>query len=165
MGPVSIWCATGQLHKNQYSQEGINVHKQINESIPSRGSDTFSPEEEKLQSNTSPPDSCPLTTAWDWKMQIDLNQRLTFPPEVAVTNLRSDLVLWSKSCPWVFVVELTVPRGESVNEAFEKKKLRYTKSGNCSRESGLGYKDAARGGRLQRLCDQFHHEDSEGDGN
>ncbi len=58
-------------------------------------------------------------------MRVDLNHRLTFPVELAVTNLRPDLVLWSKSIRTAITVELTVPWEEAINEAFERKKLRY----------------------------------------
>lgn len=46
------------------------------------------------------------------------------PPEIAeitVNNLRPDLVLWSKSCQWVFIVEITVLWEESIDEVFKKK--------------------------------------------
>ena len=56
---------------------------------------TFVREGEKRQTKPSPPDSGPLSTAQDWEMWVDLSQRLTFPPEIAATNLRPDLVLWS----------------------------------------------------------------------
>lgn len=62
-------------------------------------------------------------------MQVDLKQRLTFPPEIAeitVNNLRPDLVLWSKSCQWVFIVEITVLWEESIDEVLKKIKLRYS---------------------------------------
>ncbi|KAG7503419.1 hypothetical protein JOB18_038234 [Solea senegalensis] len=58
-------------------------------------------------------------------MQVDLGQRQNFPPEIAATNLRPDLVLWSKASRRVFIVELTVPWEEAVDKAFERKKLRY----------------------------------------
>ncbi|TWW62702.1 hypothetical protein D4764_04G0013490 [Takifugu flavidus] len=58
-------------------------------------------------------------------MRVDLSQRLIFPSEVAVTNLRPDLVLWSKSCRRVFIVELTVPWEEAIGEAYERKRLHY----------------------------------------
>lgn len=37
-----------------------------------------------------------LEAARDWQMLVDVGQWLTVPPEIAITNLRSDLVLWSK---------------------------------------------------------------------
>lgn len=43
-----------------------------------------------------------------------------------MTNLRPDLVLWSNSCRRVFIVELTVPWEEAIDEAYERKKLRYS---------------------------------------
>lgn len=71
---------------------------------------TFIQEGEKRRTKPAPLDSGPLNAAWDWEMQVDLSQRLTFPPEIAATNLRPDLVLWSKSCRRVFIIKLmTVP--------------------------------------------------------
>lgn len=55
-------------------------------------------------------------------MRLDL--RLTFRPEIAVANL--DPVLLSNSCCRVFIVELTVPWEEAIDEAHERKKLRNT---------------------------------------
>ncbi|TWW81830.1 hypothetical protein D4764_01G0016450 [Takifugu flavidus] len=40
-------------------------------------------------------------------------------------NGARDLVLWSKSCRRVFIVELTVPWEEAIGEAYERKRLRY----------------------------------------
>ncbi len=82
---------------------------------------SFVREGEKRSINRSSPDLCPVNPARDWEMRVDLNQRLTFPPEIAATNLRPDLVLWSKSRRHVFIVELTVPWEEAIDEAFERK--------------------------------------------
>ena len=87
----------------------------------------FVREGEKRGTKSSPPDPGPLNAARDWEMRVDLTQRLTFPPEIAATNLRPDLVLWSKSCRRVFIVELTVPWEDAIDEAFERKRLRYAK--------------------------------------
>jgi len=65
-----------------------------------------------------------LEAARDWKMLVYLDQRLIFPPEIATTNLRPDIVLWPGSAHIVHLIELTVPR-EEVDEAYERKKLRY----------------------------------------
>ncbi len=86
---------------------------------------SFVREGEKCSTNRSSPDLCPLNAAQDWEMRVDLSQRLTFPPEITATNMRPDLVLWSKSCRQVFIVELTVPWEEAIDEAFERKWLRY----------------------------------------
>ena len=50
---------------------------------------------------------------------------LTFPFEMANTNLRPDLVLWSRSSHCVFLIELMVPWEDTIDEAFERKKLQY----------------------------------------
>lgn len=63
-----------------------------------------------------------LEAARDWQMLVDLGQRFTVPPEIAITSLRPDLVLWSNSQCRVYLVELTVPWEDAVQEAFERKK-------------------------------------------
>ncbi|KAJ8010150.1 hypothetical protein DPEC_G00071990 [Dallia pectoralis] len=87
----------------------------------------FIPEGEK-RPNYRPirPETGQLATARDWKMLADLGQQLNFPPEIAVTTLRPDLVLWSPSLKSVYIIELTVPWESSTEEAYELKKLRYT---------------------------------------
>ncbi|XP_061886207.1 uncharacterized protein LOC133636324 isoform X3 [Entelurus aequoreus] len=87
---------------------------------------TFIREGEKRRTKPSPPDLGPLNVARDWEMRVDLSQRLIFPPEIAATSLRPDLVLWSMSCRRVFIVELTVPWEDAIDEAFQRKRLRYT---------------------------------------
>lgn len=42
-------------------------------------------------------------------MEVALNKKLVFPPEIAVTTLWSDMVLWSKTAKLAYVMELTVP--------------------------------------------------------
>ncbi|KAJ8014448.1 hypothetical protein DPEC_G00040330 [Dallia pectoralis] len=88
---------------------------------------TFIPEGEK-RPNYRPirPETGQLATARDWKMLADLGQQLNFPPEIAVTTLRPDLVLWSPSLKSVYIIELTVPWESSTEEAYEHNKLRYT---------------------------------------
>uniref|UniRef100_A0A3B1JD36 Reverse transcriptase domain-containing protein n=1 Tax=Astyanax mexicanus TaxID=7994 RepID=A0A3B1JD36_ASTMX len=67
-----------------------------------------------------------LDSARDWRMQVDLDQRLVFPPEIVTTSLRPDLVLWSTAQKSVFIVELTVPWEGAVGEAYERKRLKYS---------------------------------------
>ncbi|MGH0150319.1 UNVERIFIED_CONTAM: hypothetical protein FKN15_050191 [Acipenser sinensis] len=59
-------------------------------------------------------------------MLTDVEQRLIFPPEIATSNLRPEIVLWSRSACIVHLVELTVPWEDAVDEAYERKKLRYS---------------------------------------
>ena len=58
---------------------------------------------------TTRPETGQLGGARDWKMLADLGQKLRFPAEIATSNLRPDLVLWSASLKQVYIVELTVP--------------------------------------------------------
>lgn len=58
-------------------------------------------------------------------MLVDDGQRLIFPPEIAITTLRHDIGLWSPSLKKVFIIELTVPWEDSVDEVYERKQLRY----------------------------------------
>ncbi len=58
-------------------------------------------------------------------MLVNIGQQLIFPPEIAATTRRPDLVLWSHSLKSVYITELTVPWENSTEEAYERKKLRY----------------------------------------
>ncbi|GAA6092991.1 uncharacterized protein LOC124392079 [Tachysurus ichikawai] len=51
-------------------------------------------------------DSGQLGRARDWKLLAILNRKLCFPAEIAATNLRPDLVLWSASLKLVYIIEL-----------------------------------------------------------
>lgn len=86
----------------------------------------FVREVKKQKSNSLLPDARQLRGTSDWEMRTDLDQQLIFPPEIAATNLRPDLVVWSKSCQHAFLIELTVPWEDAMGEAFERKKFRYT---------------------------------------
>lgn len=54
-------------------------------------------------------------------MQVDLGQRLIFPPEITTTNLRPNMILWSTSQKSLYILELTVPWEAAVDEAYEYK--------------------------------------------
>ncbi|MGH0145910.1 UNVERIFIED_CONTAM: hypothetical protein FKN15_045958 [Acipenser sinensis] len=77
-----------------------------------------------------------LEAARDWKMLADVGQRLIFPPEIATTNLRPDIVLWSGSARLVHLIELTVPWEDAVDEAYERKKLRYAQLATEAEQRG-----------------------------
>jgi len=68
-----------------------------------------------------------LPTAGDWQMKVDLDRRIEFPTEVAITRQRPDIAIWSSSTKQVLLVELTVPWEERVEEAYERKKGKYQK--------------------------------------
>ena len=50
-------------------------------------------------------------------MRADLKKQLKFPEEIAHTNLRPDIVLWSRGTKQVVLIELTVPWEERIEEA------------------------------------------------
>ena len=77
-----------------------------------------------------------LAMARDWKMLVDIGQQLIFPPEIAATTLRPDLVLWSPSLRSVNIIELTVPWESLTEEAYEPKKLRYTELAADAQQRG-----------------------------
>jgi len=70
-------------------------------------------------------------------MLADLDQRLILPPEIATTDLRPDIVLWSGSARIVQMIELTVPWEDAVDEAYERKKLWYAHLATEAEQRGL----------------------------
>lgn len=91
---------------------------------------------------TRRPDIGQLHRAQDWKMLVDLDKKLCFPTEIASTNLRSDVVLWSSSLKFCYIIELTVPWEVlcAVEEAYERKKLRYTDLAADAQQQGWNIK-------------------------
>ncbi len=71
-------------------------------------------------------DASILQSARDWKLEVDLDKKLVFPPEIVITTLRPDMVLWSPTTKLAYVVELTVPWEEGVEEAYERKNNKYS---------------------------------------
>ena len=66
-----------------------------------------------------------LATANDWQLAADVHCQLKFPSEIAVTTSRPDIVIWSRGTKQVAMVELTVPWEERIEEAYERKRLKY----------------------------------------
>ena len=66
-----------------------------------------------------------LDGANDWKLHVDLDRKLKFPREVAVTNLRPDMLLVSESTKRIGLVELTVPTEDRIEVSSELKKSKY----------------------------------------
>ena len=73
-------------------------------------------------------------------MLVDISQQIIFPPEIAATTLRPDLVLWSPSMKLVYIIELTAPWENSTEEAYEHKKLRYTELAADAQQQGWNAK-------------------------
>ena len=61
----------------------------------------------------------------DWVFLFDLETGLIFPPEIASTTQRPDIVIYSKSKKIVVLIELTCPLEDRISTAHELKKDRY----------------------------------------
>ncbi|KAI8516566.1 hypothetical protein Bbelb_051470 [Branchiostoma belcheri] len=68
---------------------------------------------------------CTLSAANDWEVRADLDGKVGFPEEIALTSLRPDIVIWSKSAREVMLGELTVPWEDNVEGAYERKLTKY----------------------------------------
>jgi glycerol kinase len=69
-------------------------------------------------------------------MEVDLSKKLVFP-SIDLTNLRSYIVLWSEKEKKLVMIELTVPWETRCEEAYERKKAKYTEQLNQRRQRGL----------------------------
>lgn len=92
---------------------------------------------------TLKPETGQLGEARDRRLVADQDQRLRFPAEIAVTNLRPDLVLWSSSCCTVYIIELTVPWEDAMEEAYDCKSLKYAELTANTEQHGRKAKLAA----------------------
>ena len=54
-----------------------------------------------------------ISTADDWKLDVDLNKKLVFPREIVITNLRPDIVLSSQKAKTVVMIETNCAMGRS----------------------------------------------------
>ena len=70
-----------------------------------------------------------------WNIELDLGKRRVFP-DVVQTTLRPDIVLWSKTGKKLIVIELTVPWETRCEEAYERKKAKYTELLDLCKEKG-----------------------------
>ncbi|XP_048863711.1 uncharacterized protein LOC125738598 [Brienomyrus brachyistius] len=71
------------------------------------------------------PTSSLRSSASDWELRVDLGKQLKFPEYVISTSLRPDVVLTSVSSKQVLLLELTVPWEDRMEEANERKRLKY----------------------------------------
>jgi len=60
-----------------------------------------------------------------WNLEVDLGKKLVFPG-IVQTNLRPDIILWSETGKKLIMIELTVPWETRRDEAYERKKAKYT---------------------------------------
>ena len=76
-----------------------------------------------------------LNRAQDWELRVDLDKRLVFPCEIE-TRLRPDMVMFSTAKKLLVMIELTVPWESRIDEAYERKKLKYSDLCDSCRERG-----------------------------
>lgn len=53
-------------------------------------------------------------------MRVDIGNQLHFPPEITITSLRPDIVLWFLIAKPVLLIELTIPWEEGMSAAHEQ---------------------------------------------
>ena len=95
--------------------------------------------------------------ARDWRMVADVGRQLVFPKEIATTTLRPDIVLWSPSKKKALIIELTVPWEDAVDEAFERKHLRYAELAAEAQQRGWNT-EVRPVEVVQRVCGKVYHQ-------
>ena len=78
-----------------------------------------------------------LLQANDWTFLYDLERQLQFPIEAAVTSLRPDVVLFSRSSKTIVLLELTVPLEDNVHLAHDRKTTKYSALVTACEENGF----------------------------
>ena len=67
-----------------------------------------------------------LKKAFDWELLVDFDcKNIIFPPFICATNMRPDIVLFSRSSCQVILLELTCPAEENINKAQDRKIAKY----------------------------------------
>lgn len=62
---------------------------------------------------------------WEWQLRVDLGRQPKFPDYIATTSLCADVVLTSGSMKQVVLLELTVLWEDWIEEANQRKKVKY----------------------------------------
>ena len=80
----------------------------------------------RCSSTTQPPSKHLLSPARDWQCQIDYkDDSIVFPPDICVTSLRPDIVIWSTTTKVAILIELACPSEENILQAKARKSERY----------------------------------------
>ena len=77
-----------------------------------------------------------LYNSGEWQLSCDLNEQMTFPPHIALTTQRPDMVIWSDKLKTVILMELTVPWEENFSHAHERKLDRYEQLSAQCKDNG-----------------------------
>ena len=94
---------------------------------------------EKCTEAQIPPDSF-LSDAKDWKLSVDLAERVRIPAAVSTTDLRPDITIVSAVTKQVILVELTVPIEDRIEVSGQMKRLKYQKIVNEGNQNGWSVK-------------------------
>jgi len=91
-----------------------------------------------------------------WNLEVDLRKKLVLPG-IVQTNLRPDIIRWSETGKKLIMIELTVPWETRCEEAYERKKAKYTELVIECRERGyrtwlFPFEVGARGFCSQSVC-------------
>ena len=65
-----------------------------------------------------------------------MGSRLVFPIEITVTNLRPDILIYSRLSKQIIIMELTVPWEDRMGEANARKRDKYEELINTCKEQG-----------------------------
>ena len=79
-----------------------------------------------------------LDKAKDWKMQIDLQERVRIPETITSTNMRPDIILISEEARQMIMIELTVPTEDRIEISGELKRAKYTPIVEEGKQNGWG---------------------------
>ena len=63
------------------------------------------------------------TSILHWQVNDEFDNRLTIPKEITVTNLRPDIIIYSKKTKQFGIIELTVPSEERIEVSGKKTKI------------------------------------------
>ena len=74
--------------------------------------------------------------AQDWSWLADVRRQLQVPKCIVVAAMRPDMVLYSECECIVYFIELMIPFEDAIEEAFERKKLKYAELVAEAREQG-----------------------------
>lgn len=77
-----------------------------------------------------------LATARDWEMTVDSEKQLKIPSHINQSRLRPDIILVSEATKQLFMLELTVPWEERMEEAQERKREKYQELVEDCRRNG-----------------------------
>ena len=116
----------------------LDLHRQkVNKTKPVKpGGITFVRTGAKIEPAKVNITSSVMSIAQDWSLLVDVGKQLKIPHEIVVTNMRPDVVLFSRKRKTVVILELTVPWESRIDEAHERKRLKYVDLQSQCNENG-----------------------------